>query len=97
MDVSELKASSSSEALAQAGHRTCTKSRGRGKVEQTLSLVKRVVGSKITGTGLVMKKGQVLVLGLRKLVFVKMIFDFILASVWTGESSTELEKLGEQW
>ena len=97
MDVSDLTASSLSEALAQARHCTRTKSRGRGKKEQTLSLAKRVAGSKITGAALVVKKGQELVLGLRQLVFAKMIFDFLLSSVWSGESSTELEKLGKQW
>ena len=59
-DGSDLKASSSSEALTQAGHRTRSKSKGRGKVEQPLSLAKRVIGSKITGAGLVVKKRQVL-------------------------------------
>ena len=60
MDGSDLEASSSSEALAQAGHHTRSKSKGRGKVVQTLSLAKRVAGSSISGTGLVMKRRQVL-------------------------------------
>jgi hypothetical protein len=59
-DGSDLEASSSSEALAQAGHHTRSKSKGRGEVRQTLSLGKRVVGSRITGAGLVVKKRQVL-------------------------------------
>ena len=46
-DGSDLEASSSSEALAQAGHRTRSKSKGRGKVEQPLSLAKRIIVSKI--------------------------------------------------
>jgi hypothetical protein len=45
----------------------------------------------------VVKTGQALASGLRKLVFVKMIFDFILSSVWSGESSTESAKFGEKW
>ena len=60
MDGSDREASSSSEALAQAGHHTRSKSKGRGKVVQTLSLAKRVVGSSISGTGLVVKRRQVL-------------------------------------
>ena len=44
MDVSDHEASSSSEAPAVAGHRTRSKSKGRGKVERTLSLVKQVIG-----------------------------------------------------
>ena len=60
MDVSDQEASSSSEASAQAEHRTRSKSKGRGKVEQTLPLAKRVVGSKIAGAGLVVKRSQVL-------------------------------------
>jgi len=59
-DVSDHEASSSSEALAQAGHRTRSKSKSRGKEAQPLSLAKRVIGSKITGAGLVVKKRQVL-------------------------------------
>ena len=66
MDVSDHEASSSSEALAQAEHRTRSKSNGRGKVEQTLPLATRFVGSKITGAGLVVKRRQVL--GTRKRV-----------------------------
>jgi hypothetical protein len=57
---SDHETSSSSETLAQSGHRTSSKSKGRGKVDQSLSLVKQVIGSKITGDGLVVKKRQVL-------------------------------------
>ena len=39
-DGSDHEASSSSEALAQAGHRTRSKSKSRGKVEQPLPLAK---------------------------------------------------------
>ena len=60
MDASDLEASSSSETLTQTGHHTRSKSKGRGKVRQTLSLGKRVVGSRISGAGLVVKKRQVL-------------------------------------
>ena len=59
-DGSDLEASSSSEALEQTGHRVYSKSKGRGKVVQTLSLGKRVLGSSISGTGLVVKRRQVL-------------------------------------
>ena len=48
-DGSDHESSSSSEVLTQAGHRTRSKSKGRGKVDQSLSLVKRIIGSKITG------------------------------------------------
>jgi hypothetical protein len=58
-DGSDLEASSSSEALAQAGRRTRSKSKGRGKAEQPLSLAKRVIGSKNTGARLVVKRRQV--------------------------------------
>ena len=58
-DGSDLEVSSSSEALAQAGRCTRSKSKGRGKAEQPLSLAKRVIGSKITGAGLVVKRRQV--------------------------------------
>ena len=59
-DGSDHEASSSSETLTQTGHRTRSKSKSRGKVEQPLSLAKRIIGSKITGAGLVVKKRQVL-------------------------------------
>ncbi len=59
-DVSDHEASSSSEALAQAGHRTRSKSKSRGKEAQPLSLAKRIIGSKIAGAGLVVKRRQVL-------------------------------------
>ena len=55
---SDHETSSSSETLSQDGHRTRSKSKGRGKVDQSLSLTKRVIGSKITGAGLVVKKRQ---------------------------------------
>lgn len=52
--------SSSFEDLSQAGHRTHSKTKGRGQVVQSLPPVKSVIGSKITGFGLVVKKRQVL-------------------------------------
>ena len=61
MDVSDHEVSSSSETPAWvAGHRARSKTKGRGKVEGTLSLGKQVIGSKITGAVLVVKKRQVL-------------------------------------
>ena len=59
-------ASSSFEDLSQSGHRTCSKTKGRGQVVQSLSPVKSVIGSKITGCGLVVKKDKYL--GLRQRV-----------------------------
>ena len=67
-DSSDHEASSSSEALAQAGHRTRSKSKSRGKEAQPLSLAKRVIGSKITGAGLVVNFREGKYLGLRQLV-----------------------------
>jgi hypothetical protein len=59
-DSSDLHASSLCEALSKAGHRTRSRSRSRGKEAQPLSLAKRVIDSKITGAGLVVKRRPVL-------------------------------------